>query len=296
MRLHIHHETVYRYERQVDHSVQQLRLTPRREARQRTLEWRLRTPGRRSEQPDAFGNLSHLLTVDEPLTELRLLVEGIVETEAGCEDGRIDDDGGLSPLVYLTATPLTAADAGILALAAQARLQEAFADHSLAHPAGDVAFATGAATREPPTARLERFHDLARCVREAVRYAPGATTVDLPAAASLARGEGVCQDHAHVFLACCRAAGLAARYVSGYLYTGQAGDLASHAWVDVWMPGEDHRGYWMGLDVTHGIPAGSGHVRLAVGRDYLDAAPVRGIRRGGGSESLSVRVLVGQQQ
>lgn len=293
MRLYIHHETVYRYERKVEQSVQQLRLTPRRESRQRTLQWRLQTPGRRAEQADAFGNLSHLLTVDEPLTELRLLVEGIVETEPGCEDGRVDDEGGLSPLVYLSATPLTAADAGIRALAVQARLQEAFADHLLAHPVGD----TGASmTRESPAARLERFHDLARCVREAVRYTPGATTVDLPAAAALTRGEGVCQDHAHVFLACCRASGLAARYVSGYLFTGHAGDLASHAWVDVWMPGEDHRGYWMGLDVTHGIPAGSGHVRLAVGRDYLDAAPVRGIRRGGGSESLSVRVLVGQQQ
>jgi transglutaminase-like putative cysteine protease len=296
MRLHISHETVYRYERKVDHSVQQLRLTPRRETRQRTLQWRLQTPGRRTEQPDAFGNLSHLLTVDEPLLELRLVVDGIVETEPGCEDGRVDDEGGLSPLVYLTATPLTSADAGITALATKARLQEAFADHALAHPAGDAAAGAGSAQRETPAARLERFHDLARGVREAVRYTPGATTVDLPAAAALARGEGVCQDHAHVFLACCRAAGLAARYVSGYLFTGQAGDLASHAWVDVWMPGEDHRGYWMGLDVTHGIPAGHGHVRLAVGRDYLDAAPVRGIRRGGGSESLSVRVLVGQQQ
>ena len=296
MRLHIHHETVYRYERKVEQSVQQLRMTPRREARQSTLEWRLQTPGRRSEQPDAFGNLSHLLTVDEPLTELRLVVEGIVETEPGCEDGRVEDAGGLSPLVYLSATPLTAADAGIAALAAKARLQEAFANPLLAHPVGDAAIGTVGAVRESPAARLERFHDLARCVREAVRYTPGATTVDLPAAAALSRGEGVCQDHAHVFLACCRASGLAARYVSGYLFTGHDGDLASHAWVDVWMPGDDHRGYWMGLDVTHGIPAGSGHVRLAVGRDYLDAAPVRGIRRGGGSESLSVRVLVGQQQ
>jgi transglutaminase-like putative cysteine protease len=301
MRLHIHHQTLYRYERKVDNTVQQLRLTPRRETRQRSLEWKLSTPGRRTEQVDAFGNVSHLLTVDEPHTELRLTVDGIVETEPSGSDGRIADDGGLSPLVYLTATPLTTADAAVAALAERALLAEAFADHALAHPAalaGNV-LPVGMGTVMAPTLRLQRLQDLSALVRETIRYTPGATTVDLPAAASLARGEGVCQDHAHLFLACCRASGLAARYVSGYFFTGDAGDLASHAWVDVWMPPDaidpNPTGYWLGLDVTHGMPAGTHHVRLAVGRDYLDAAPVRGVRRGGGSEVLSVRVLVGDR-
>ncbi|MEY4376686.1 MAG: hypothetical protein RJB26_1236 [Pseudomonadota bacterium] len=301
MRLHIHHETLYRYERKVEHTVQQLRLTPRRETRQRTLEWKLATPGRRTEQVDAFGNVSHLLTVDEPHAELRLTVDGIVETDAEGAAGRVADAGGLSPLVYLSPTPLTGADAAVSALAERALLAEAFADHALAHPAALAANAAagGAEPAMAPTVRLQRFQDLATLVRETIRYTPGATTVDLPAAAALARGEGVCQDHAHLFLACCRASGLAARYVSGYFFTGDAGDLASHAWVDVWMPPDamdpNPTGYWLGLDVTHGMPAGTHHVRLAVGRDYLDAAPVRGVRRGGGSEELSVRVLVGDR-
>ena len=69
MRLHVQHETIYRYEHKVEHTVQQLRLTPRREARQRTVAWQVQTPGRRSEQVDAFGNIGHLLTVDEPHSE-----------------------------------------------------------------------------------------------------------------------------------------------------------------------------------------------------------------------------------
>ena len=90
-----------------------------------------------------------------------------------------------------------------------------------------------------------------------------------------------------MFVACCRAAGIPARYVSGYFYTGETGEVASHAWVDAWLGGDEG---WLSLDVTHGEAAGAAHCRLAVGRDYLDAAPVRGVRRGGGREQLSVAV------
>ena len=107
------------------------------------------------------------------------------------------------------------------------------------------------------------------------------------AAVAFARGQGVCQDQAHVFIACCRAAGIPARYVSGYLCGVDGGESASHAWVDAWL--EDAQG-WLGIDVTHLEPMGPKHCRLAVGRDYLDAAPVRGVRRGGGREVMNVSV------
>jgi transglutaminase-like putative cysteine protease len=95
-----------------------------------------------------------------------------------------------------------------------------------------------------------------------------------------------------VFISCCRAAGVPARYVSGYLYSrngGATGTAASHAWVDAWIPESKA---WLGIDVTHREPTGMHHCRLAVGRDYLDAAPVRGVRRGGGREMMDVDVLV----
>ncbi|MGC8519619.1 MAG: transglutaminase-like domain-containing protein, partial [Steroidobacteraceae bacterium] len=120
-----------------------------------------------------------------------------------------------------------------------------------------------------------------------VRYRPGTTTVEDSAAAALERGEGVCQDQAHVLIACCRSMGIPARYVSGYLCADHPGAAASHAWAEVWL--SDVQG-WHGIDVTHVSPAGPGHCRLAIGRDYLDAAPVRGVRRGGGPEVMDISV------
>jgi len=116
---------------------------------------------------------------------------------------------------------------------------------------------------------------------------PGTTSVEDSAAQAFARGQGVCQDQAHVFIACCRAAGIPARYVSGYLCSVDGSESASHAWVDAWL--EDSQG-WLSIDVTHLEPMGEKHCRLAVGRDYLDAAPVRGVRRGGGHEVMDVSV------
>jgi transglutaminase-like putative cysteine protease len=98
-------------------------------------------------------------------------------------------------------------------------------------------------------------------------------------------------------VACCSLPRIPARNLSGCLHTGNAGEVASHAWADVWI--DSQRG-WLSVDVTHGVMAGERHCRLAVGRDYLDAAPVRGLRRGGGEETMKVTVQLstgqGQQQ
>ena len=124
---------------------------------------------------------------------------------------------------------------------------------------------------------------------DAVRYKPGTSDVQDQRGRVFKSGEGVCQDHAHVFIASARAVGMPARYVSGYLYTGDATDAASHAWVDVWLGSEIG---WLSMDVTHKRPAVRTYCRLAVGRDYLDAAPVRGVRQGGGGEKMEANVLV----
>jgi transglutaminase-like putative cysteine protease len=263
MQLHIRHETLYRYGEPVKRSVQNLRMTPRREPGQRALTWNIAAPGRQHAQIDAYGNVVHLLTLDDPHREIRIVVSGVVDVEdsAGVT---MPDEGKLSPLAYLATTPLTRADEAI----AQ------FATHNLPR-AGE---------------RSASLLRLSEAVCEAVRYEPGATDVHESAARAFARGKGVCQDHAHVFIACCRAAGIPARYVSGYLYTGKDGEVASHAWVDVWL-GRESSG-WLAIDVTHRTLVGGRHCRLAVGRDYLDACPVRGVRRGGGTEEMHVAVSV----
>jgi transglutaminase-like putative cysteine protease len=264
MQLRIHHRTAYRYDEPVKYSAQALRLTPRREVQQRVLNWTIHAPGRRTEQVDAHGNVTHLVTVEEPHKEIEIVVSGFVEVSP--DAGLTPHEGPLSPLAYLASTPLTAPDEEIRALSAH--------------------YMSGSAPLR------ERLYALAGGVQERVRYQKGSTSVEDSASAVLARGKGVCQDQAHVFIACCRAAGIPARYVSGYLYTGDAATTdtaASHAWADVWL--SDIRA-WLGIDVTHREITGMQHCRLAVGRDYLDAAPVRGVRRGGGREKMDVDVSV----
>jgi len=262
MQLHIRHETTYRYEHPVKYSIQSLRLTPRRDGGQRALSWRISAPGRRVEQHDAYGNITHLLTYEESHSEVSIIVQGIVDTSADAP-ALLADEGPLAPLAYLTPTPLTRVDA---------RVRD-FATTSLGGPG-------------PLRDRVER---LASSLHGAIRYRRGVTDVSDDAATVLERGEGVCQDHAHAFIACCRSAGVPARYVSGYFYTGDPGEVASHAWAEAWLGPESG---WLSVDLTHDSLAGERHCRLAVGRDYRDAAPIRGVRTGGGGEALHVAVVV----
>jgi transglutaminase-like putative cysteine protease len=270
MQLHIRHETRYEYDETVSYSIQALRLTPRADPGQRVLSWRVLAPGERLEQVDPYGNLTQFVTVDTPHREMRIVVEGVADVDEGV-NLMPPESGGLSPLAFLAPTALTRPDAALRDLAER---------YLGRHPAS-------------PDTLLE----LVRGIGKAVRYEPGVTDVTHTAAEALDLGVGVCQDQAHVLLACCRAAGVPARYVSGYFHAGDTGEVASHAWADVWLG--DAQG-WVSLDVTHAERAGARHCRLAVGRDYLDAAPVRGVRRGGGHESMAVTVRVtsgqGQQQ
>jgi transglutaminase-like putative cysteine protease len=132
---------------------------------------------------------------------------------------------------------------------------------------------------------------LATHIAGAVAYRSGATTVATTAADAVALGAGVCQDHAHIFLACCHAHGIPARYVSGYIDPESTGHAASHAWVDAWAEDDDYTG-WVSIDVTHERPMTEAYCRLAIGRDYESAAPVRGMRRGGGVETMRVEAQI----
>ena len=260
MKVRISHRTTYRYRDPVKYSAQTLRLTPRRDGEQHTLAWSIQAPGRRAEQVDAFGNITHLLTLEELHREISIVVTGVVEIARARDVLR--EQSSLSPLAYLAPTALTAASDRIAALARE---------HLEGH--GSL---------------RQRLYDLAKGVCAGVRYHQGTTTVEDSAAAALERGEGVCQDQAHVLIACCRSMGVPARYVSGYLCSGNTAETAaSHAWVEAWL--SEAQG-WHGIDVTHAEPAGATHCRLAVGRDYLDAAPIRGVRRGGGPEVMDVSV------
>jgi transglutaminase-like putative cysteine protease len=258
MRLSIRHETTYRYTAPAHYSIQQLRLTPRPEPLQRVLAWRIDAPGRLQRFTDAYGNITHTMVLTGPHDSIRVIVTGSVDIGA---PARTEGERELSPLVFVVATPLTAAEEPV----------REFAGRELRRKD-----------------RASDFLALAESICAAVAYETGITEATSTAAHALEMARGVCQDHAHLFIACCRAAGVPARYVSGYVDPGHSDQAASHAWAEVWIEGEG----WISIDVTHRQLAGDWHCRLAVGRDYLSAAPVRGVRTGGGEESLRVQVSV----
>ncbi|KTS76708.1 transglutaminase [Pseudomonas oryzihabitans] len=256
MRLAIHHETLYRYADQVRASIQYLRLTPQGDAHQRILDWELALPRPARAQRDPFGNILHVLTLDTPHDAITITASGQVEIDEDFES----EPCQASPFPFLRQTRLTEADA------------------ALADFAREVC--DGHRDRATLIQLMERLH-------ERMAYIPGSTDVDGNAAQAFAKGAGVCQDHAHAFLACARSLGIPARYVSGYLCTDDSEHLSSHAWAEAW-----HDGAWYSYDVTNRLARPERHLRLAVGLDYLDACPVRGMRRGGGVEQMEAKVLV----
>jgi transglutaminase-like putative cysteine protease len=263
MRLAIQHETTYRYSAPVSHSVQLLRLTPRAEPQQRVIAWKINAPARLSVSTDAFGNATHMLVVRQPHSEVKVVVSGIVEIDSPREPGALPATGEqLSPIMFLAKTPLTQPGPDIVAFAAE-HLPEA---------------------ADSPASLLA----LAEAIEDRVTYRSGVTHTSTTAAQAFETGYGVCQDHAHLFIACCRSRGVPARYVSGYVDPGEVEHAASHAWVDAWLPTSG----WVSVDVTHRNLVADRHCRLAVGRDYDSASPVRGLRTGGGEEALRVVVRV----
>jgi len=135
---------------------------------------------------------------------------------------------------------------------------------------------------------LSRF---TRHLHEFFTYRQDVTEIDTPLSAFVEAGVGVCQDYTHAMLAVCRMLGIPSRYVSGYLETAPGRTLgadASHAWVEAYLPGSG----WMGFDPTNGTTVGQSYVKVGHGRDYDDVPPVKGLRRGGGTENLRVAVSV----
>lgn len=266
MQLSIRHETTYAYTAPQAYSIQQLHISPRAEAQQRVASWRIHTPGHCHAYTDAYGNLSHMLTLNEPHESVSIVAEGIVVT-ALLDGGRLDSEDLLPPMVFTVPTRLTIPTEPIVAFAARCLPQRA------------------------ESTRSADLMKLAEHIFGALAYRSGATNVFSTASEALALGAGVCQDHAHLFLACCHAHGVPARYVSGYIDPESTGHAASHAWVDAWANDPGYSG-WISIDVTHARLMTDAYCRLAIGRDYDSAAPVQGMRRGSGGEVMTVEVQI----
>jgi transglutaminase-like putative cysteine protease len=268
MRLAIRHETIYAYERPATQAIQTLRLTPRGYDGLFIVNWRIDIDRdcHLDQTTDPFGNVVHNFTVEGPINELAIVAHGNVETvdTHGIITGQVER---FPPVVFLRETALTASDGAIRALA------------------DGVAADTGAGAN-----RIDLMHAIMDGIRKRMRFDVDATDTGTSAIEAFALGHGVCQDFAHVFIAAVRHLGVPARYVSGYML--HVDDVtehpAGHAWAEVMI---DDLG-WVGFDPANGICPTDAYVRMAVGLDYLEAAPVRGAHYGGAGERLTVKVTI----
>lgn len=265
MLLNIRHVSHYSYEHPVPYAVQRLRLRPPTVPGQKVIDWDVKLEGGEPEVSyiDGFGNKTDLVQHQRHVTEIVITASGRVEVEDRA--GVLGPVYGLAPLwLFERETELTTSGERLRTLA-----------DSLSGR----------------NDRLSLLHELMNTVHASISYIPGTTSVSTDAESALAAGQGVCQDHAHIFLSLARLLGIPARYVSGYLMMeGVEDQTASHAWAEAHIDGLG----WVGFDAANNICPNDRYVRLATGLDYRDAAPISGVRLGGTVESLAVHINVGQ--
>ena len=265
MILSIQHTTRYTYDSPVPYALQQLRVTPLSRDGQNVQDWNVLVKGgdRILGFDDQHGNAVDLIAFHHNTTEITVQCEGRVEVNQ--TNGVAGQHEGLVPIwAYLRSNDVTKAGARVRKL---------------------VSGVDGV------RGTIEWLHALSTAIRSAVRYKTGGSEVGWTAEQALDAGHGVCQDHSHIFISCCRHAGLPARYISGYLMMNDRVEQdATHAWAEAHIDGLG----WVGFDVSNGISPDTRYVRVATGLDYTEAAPVSGTRFGDTKESLSVQVQVQQ--
>ena len=268
MRIRIFHTTSYAYDTPPTAVTQLLRLTPRDHDGQHVVAWRvdISEDCLLHQHEDAFGNITHSFTADGPFSKLSVEVDGEVDTQdtTGLVTGAVEP---FPPQLYLRETPLTQTDPAIVEFAQATR---------------------AAAGRDSLTV----LHALTTALNREIVFDTDPTHAATTAAQAFSLRRGVCQDITHIFVAGTRALGVPARYVGGHFHRadGVTSQEAGHAWAEAYV---ENLG-WVGFDPTNGICTTDAHVRVAIGLDYLGAAPVRGTRFGGGGETLMVAVRVDQ--
>jgi transglutaminase-like putative cysteine protease len=266
MRLRIAHSSVYRYDPPTAGVIQVLRLTPRNHDGQYVQRWHIDVvpDARLAAHEDAFGNITHVFTADGPLEELRVEVDGEVETQSadGVVRGTVER---FPPSLFLRDTALTQADTAIGDFAQKIR-----------GAAGGVV--------------LAELHGLLDGLFENIAGDVAAPPAPANAAEAFARKRGAPKDLAHIFIGAAHTLGIPARFVRGYFRKPNAEADTSHAWAEAHVPGLG----WVGFDPSNGCCPTDGHVRVAIGLDSLGAAAVRGTRLGVGAETLAVAIRVDQ--
>ena len=280
------HVTQFRYDGPVSESYNELRLRPRHDENQSCLSFRVTTnpQAKAIGHQDFYGNWVHLFHILPEHRYLRVESEAVILVHPQAPP----------PVSKVTLAELTEMRDSLL--------DDYFDWITTSKYCPDLPaiaeFVRQAEAQSDGT--VQGFAEAASAlIHRDFKYQPGATHVHSSVADCIETRSGVCQDFSHLLLALLRARGVPARYVSGYLVPRQTADdqgamerviggLASHAWVQAWVPGAG----WIGLDPTVGQFVDEQHIRIAYGRDYGDVPPVRGVYKGHAGQSLSVDVLV----
>lgn len=267
MRIRIAHSMVCHYDPPATGAIQVLRLTPRNHEGQYVVRWRIDVvpDARLAAHEDAFGNITHVFTVDGPLDELRVEVDGQVDTQNtdGVVRGTVER---FPPSLFLRDTALTQADAAIGQFAQSIRA------------AGQCGI-------------LAELHELLQRLHAELIYDPDPNHGAGNAAEAFGRKSGTAADLTHIFIGAAHSLGIPARFIAGYFCQADDGvEQSSHAWAEAYVADLG----WVGFDPANGFCPTDAHVRVAVGLDALGAAPMRGTRYGVGAETLDVAIKVGQ--
>jgi transglutaminase-like putative cysteine protease len=264
--LHVTHQTRYRFDRPISYALQRLKLRPKDNAGQTVVSWTIDVDGGTIECDGEDAHLNHvaLVSVDSGRTEIAINCSGIVSTEN--DDGIIGRHRGHVPLwCFLRPTALTTFGKSAAKLLGNFRIDT--------------------------DDELSGLHRLSGIIRDNLPYQDGHTAANTTAEQALNIGKGVCQDHAHIFLATARHLGIPARYVSGYLLMdGIVDQTASHAWVEAHVESLG----WVGFDISNGYSPDQRYIRVATGFDYRDAAPITGLSFGALDKSMVVSLRVEQ--
>ncbi len=276
----VRHVTRFRYSAPVTESMMEVRMQPRGEGCQRCLSFELTTSPRTRIMSghDYLGNVVHHFNIPHRHTQLTITAQSLVAITPSPPLGNALDVSAWSELDALVAD----SDVGeMLVPSVFARPTERLRD---------LARELGLQRRDDPLSLLREINSE---VHNAFTYMPQSTRVDSPIDDALCMRQGVCQDFTHIMIALVRELGIPCRYVSGYLYrrVDEPGRLrvdASHAWVETLLPGLG----WVGFDPTNNSVVGERHIRVAVGRDYADVPPTRGVFKGMAETELGVAVQV----
>lgn len=282
----IRHQTRYEYSEPTAVSYNEIRLCPRNLVHQTLIGKTIAVdpkPAELSERVDYFGNPTWYLAIDQPHAAMQIVVESTVRIERSL----LPTDRSRSP-AWETACDRLQSVAGPDIIAA--------GEFTLDSPLIKADAKLGAYARpsfSPRRALMEAVGDLMGRIHREFEFKPGFTNITTPLAQVLEHRKGVCQDFAHLAIGCLRSMGLAARYVSGYIETlpppghlKLKGADASHAWFSVYIPGHG----WLDFDPTNNQLPADQHIVVAIGRDFSDVTPIKGVIFSAGRHLLSVSV------